>query len=240
MGDADMSQVFNVYCDESCHLENDRQPAMVLGAVWCPLERTREIADRMREIRSEHDLSPLLELKWGKVSPAQLPFYQDMLTYFFDEPNLHFRALVVPDKSKLRHEDFDQDHDTWYYKMYFLMLKPLMATENQYRVYIDLKDTRGGRKVRLLQDILRSSIGDREGKVVERVQQVVSKEVQQVQLADFLTGIVSYANRHLDTSPAKNVLVKQMELLSGKLLIATTAQTEQKVNLFRWQPQEQR
>jgi len=32
-----MSQVFNVYCDESCHLENDHQTAMVLGAVWCPL-----------------------------------------------------------------------------------------------------------------------------------------------------------------------------------------------------------
>ncbi len=28
-----MSQVFNIYCDESCHLENDRQKAMVLGAI---------------------------------------------------------------------------------------------------------------------------------------------------------------------------------------------------------------
>ncbi len=36
-----MTQIFNVYCDESCHLENDHQSAMVLGAVWCPLEKTR-------------------------------------------------------------------------------------------------------------------------------------------------------------------------------------------------------
>ncbi len=41
-----MSQVFNVYCDESCHLENDRQKAMVLGAVWCPLDKTREMSIR--------------------------------------------------------------------------------------------------------------------------------------------------------------------------------------------------
>ncbi len=34
-----MSQTFNVYCDESCHLENDHQPTMILGAVWCPLEK---------------------------------------------------------------------------------------------------------------------------------------------------------------------------------------------------------
>ena len=34
-----MSQIFNIYCDESCHLENDREKAMVLGAVWCPVEK---------------------------------------------------------------------------------------------------------------------------------------------------------------------------------------------------------
>lgn len=25
---------YNIYCDESCHLENDRQPIMVLGGMW--------------------------------------------------------------------------------------------------------------------------------------------------------------------------------------------------------------
>ena len=35
-----MSTTYNVYCDESCHLENDGQKAMVLGAIWCPLEKT--------------------------------------------------------------------------------------------------------------------------------------------------------------------------------------------------------
>ena len=35
-----MPQVFNIYCDESCHLEHDRQQVMVLGAIWCPLGET--------------------------------------------------------------------------------------------------------------------------------------------------------------------------------------------------------
>lgn len=39
-----MSETFNLYCDESCHLENDHQKVMVLGAVWCPLEKAGEIA----------------------------------------------------------------------------------------------------------------------------------------------------------------------------------------------------
>jgi len=33
-----MTLIYNVYCDESCHLENDHQSAMVLGAV--PVEKT--------------------------------------------------------------------------------------------------------------------------------------------------------------------------------------------------------
>ena len=49
-----MSRAYNVYCDESCHLENDRQPAMVLGAVWCPLKKARDIAIRIREITREN------------------------------------------------------------------------------------------------------------------------------------------------------------------------------------------
>ncbi len=52
-----MNQVFNIYCDESCHLENDRQKAMVLGAVWCPTEKAREIAEQLREIKKRHGMS---------------------------------------------------------------------------------------------------------------------------------------------------------------------------------------
>jgi hypothetical protein len=36
-----MTQVFNVYCDESGHLEHDPLGVMVLGAIWCPQEKTR-------------------------------------------------------------------------------------------------------------------------------------------------------------------------------------------------------
>ena len=38
-----MPEIYNVYCDESCHLEHDHQNVMALGAVWCPLDKVREI-----------------------------------------------------------------------------------------------------------------------------------------------------------------------------------------------------
>lgn len=233
-----MDEIINIYCDESCHLEHDGHSIMVLGAVWCPLEKTREIADQMRSIRSSHNLDPFLELKWGKVSPAQLSFYSDMLAYFFEEPDLHFRALIVPDKSKLRHDAFDQDHDTFYYKMYFTMLKPLIEAGNRYRIYVDLKDTRGGNKIRLLHKVLCNNVHDLDAQIIERIKQVRSEEVQQVQMADFLIGIISYANRHVDTSDAKLMLIRQMIHSTKHSLTRTTAPDEKKVNIFRWKPQE--
>lgn len=74
-----MTLTYSVFCDESCHLEKDRQPAMVLGAVWCPTDKVREISVRIREIKTRHSLNAGLEIKWGKVSPAQKQFYLDVL-----------------------------------------------------------------------------------------------------------------------------------------------------------------
>lgn len=125
-----MSDAFNVYCDESCHLENDHQKAMVLGAIWCSVDKTREIAIRLREIKQKHKLASNFEIKWTKVSPAKLAFYLDIIDYFFDDDDLHFRGLVIPDKSKLNHGAFPgQNHDDWYYKMYFDMLKVIFRPD---------------------------------------------------------------------------------------------------------------
>jgi hypothetical protein len=235
-----MTRVFNVYCDESCHLENDRQKAMVLGAVWCPLEKTREIAVRIREMKARHGLSPQYEIKWVKVSPAKVQFYLDIMDYFFDNDDLHFRALIVPNKSQLRHEDFKQTHDEWYYKMYFDMLKVILYPDARYRIYLDYKDTQGATKVEKLHEVLCNNMYDFSRRIIERVQLVRSQEVEILQLADLLIGTVSYVNRGLSTSAAKLRLVDRMRDRSGYKLTQTTLLWENKVNLFRWHASEVR
>jgi hypothetical protein len=60
-----MTTIFNVYCDESCHLEHDRQSVMVLGAVCCPLEKAREISVHIREIKARHGLPPKFEFNFN-------------------------------------------------------------------------------------------------------------------------------------------------------------------------------
>jgi hypothetical protein len=230
-----MSQVFNIYCDESCHLEKDREKAMVLGAVWCPIEKVTEISIRLREIKGQHGMAPGFEIKWTKVSAGKQQFYLDVMDYFFDDDDLHFRALIVPDKSKLQHAAFSQTHDEWYYKMYFDLLKVVFSPEDHYRVYLDVKDTCGAAKVKKLHDVLANNLYDFSRKIIERVQLVRSHEVELMQLTDLLSGAVSYVNRGLNTNVGKVTLVERMKARSRYALTKTTLLRETKVNLFRWE-----
>ncbi len=230
-----MATTYNLYCDESCHLEHDGQPVMVLGAIWCPLDRAHEIAIRIREIKIRHGLSPKLEIKWEKVSPAKKAFYVDLLDYFFDNDHLNFRALIA-DKAGLNHARFEQTHDIWYYKMYFYALAILFEPESRYRIYLDIKDTRSENKIQKLHDVLCNNMYDFERKIIERVQSVRSHEVEQIQLADLLIGAISYANRNLTQNSAKTALVERMRERSGYSLTRNTLFRAKKVNLFHWSP----
>ncbi|MCG7948698.1 MAG: DUF3800 domain-containing protein [Candidatus Thiodiazotropha taylori] len=234
-----MSETFNIYCDESCHLENDHQTAMVLGAVWCPLDKTREIAIRLREIKQKHGMPAKFEIKWTKVSPAKKTFYLDIIDYFFDDDDLHFRALIIPDKSQIQHDAFPgQDHDLWYYKMYFDMLKVIFKPDARYRVYLDIKDTQGAQKSAKLHDVLCNNMYDFSRQVIERLQLVHSHEIEQLQLADLLIGAVSYLNRGLNSNAGKVALIERMQQRSSYSLSKTTLLQEEKVNIFRWHAME--
>ena len=233
-----MGEILNVYCDESCHMENDHQKVMVLGAVWCPLEKVREISVRLREIKEHHCINPDLEIKWTKVSQAKERFYLDVMDYFFDDDDLHFRALIVPDKTKLRHEDFGQSHDDWYYKMYFDMLKVILNPHGCYRIYLDIKDTRSSTKVAKLHDVLCNNMYDFSREIIDRVQTVRSHEIQILQLADLLIGTISYVNRGRSGNAGKEALVARMNGRSNYSLVNTTLLREDKVNLFHWHASE--
>lgn len=227
--------MINIYCDESCHLEHDGEKAMVIGGVWCPQDKKDDIFRRLREIKEEHGLSRKLEIKWNKVSKGQLGFYMDVVNYFFDNCDLHFRALVVPNKQELNHEAYNQNHDTFYYKMYFYMLNALLEPDCGYNIYIDIKDTRGQRKVEKLHEVLCNNHYDFDRKLIKKIQQVRSEEVELVALADLLIGAVSYLHREKDTSNAKLSLIDRIKERSGYSLKSSTLSRENKFNIFVWQ-----
>lgn len=233
-----MSETFNIYCDESCHLEHDQQKVMILGAVWCPLEKAREISVRLREIKAKHGMKPGFETKWTKVSASKQELYLDLVDYFFDDDDLRLRVLVVPDKTKLAHELHQQDHDTWYYKMFFDLLKVLFDPRCRYRIYLDIKDTRSAAKVAKLHEILSNNLYDFKREIIERVQNVHSHEIELLQLADLLIGAISYVNRGLAGNAGKEALVARIQERSGYALTQTTLLREEKTNIFVWHASE--
>lgn len=229
-----MGQMYNIYCDESCHLEHDGEKIMLIGGVWCPQGKKDEIFHRFREIKEEHGLSKRFEIKWNKVSMGQLGFYMDIVNYFFDNSDLHFRVLVIPNKQELKHDLFNQTYDDFYYKMYFNMLKTLFEPGCVYNIYIDIKDTRGQHKVEKLHEVLCNNHYDFDRNLIRKVQQVRSEEVELVALADLLTGALSYVHRGKDTNAAKLKLIERIKTRSGYNLMSSTLYRENKFNIFVW------
>lgn len=229
---------FNIYCDESCHLELDGINVMVLGGVWCPQNKLKGINQRIKQIKSRNGVAENAELKWTKISPAKLDLYQDLVNYFFDDDDLRFRALIVPDKSKLDHRRFHQDHDTWYYKMYFEMLKVILSPSDRYEIYIDIKDTHSYEKAQKLQEVCCNSMYDFSYQVIQRLQPIRSDEVQIMQIVDVLIGAVAYQNRHFPDdftkSAAKLSIIDLIRKRSHYTLQKTTLLREEKFNLFVW------
>ena len=227
-----------MYCDESCHLENDGVNDMVLGAIWCPQNKLREINQRIKEIKIRNGVSEKMELKWTKISPAKVEMYMDIINYFFDDDDLHFRAILIPDKTKLDHSRFNQTHDEWYYKMYFDMLKVIFTPNDNYEVYIDIKDTHSYHKSKKLRDVCSNSMYDFSHSVIKRLQPIRSDEVQIMQIVDLLIGAIGYENRKFpegfQKSTAKQQVIDLIKKRSNYTLRRTTLLREDKLNILAW------
>ena len=229
-----MATVYNVYCDESCHLEHDNQRAMVLGAVWFPEMHARKINRHVRNIKMKHGFGDDYELKWTKVSRRNIGLYLDIVRFFFSKPSIRFRAVIIPNKEELNHGLFNQTHDDWYYKMYFTMIRNILNTERRFNIYLDQKDTCSQKKIERLHQYLCNSIYDFDCSIVQKIQAVQSHEINALQMADVLIGALSYYHRGLAGNEAKNTLVHEVAILSGCNLSRSTLPSISKFNIFVW------
>mgnify|MGYP001814834868 FL=1 len=231
-----MKTIINIYCDESCHLPNDNQRAMVLGALWCFKTKAKTHNQEIADLKARHGFSPFYEIKWTKISPSKSDFYIDLVNYFFEQRTMGFRAWVIPDKTILAHDDYNQTHDEWYYKMYFYLLRNLISTERKYHIYLDIKDTRSRTKLSKLRDVLSNANYDFSREIIERIQHVRSHDINLMQLADLLIGAISYHARALTGSAAKNDLVQLIKTRTGLSLARNTLPGERKFNMCIWRP----
>ena len=117
------------------------------------------------------------------------------------------------------------------------MLKVILSPYDHYRIYLDIKDTRGGIKVRKLQDVLCNNMYDFSKEIIERVQIIRSHEVEIMQMADLMIGAVSAISRGQPQSIAKQDLINLIRRRSGYSLTRTLLR-ELKTNIFIWHPRE--
>ena len=229
---------YNIYCDESCHLENDGINDMSIGAIWLPKANVAEINLRIKEIKLKNNFNINSEAKWTKVCTKHLSLYMDLIDLFFDVSELKFRCLLIPDKSQLDHQRFNQSHDDWYYKMYFEMLRYIFDNNNKYNTYIDIKGTNSYKKSQKLYDVSCNSIYDFSGNSIQKIQPIRSHEVEIMQLVDIFIGAVTYANRNFPEthvkSKAKLKVIERIKQRSNKNISKTSMLREDKFNLFIW------
>jgi len=229
-------QAYSLYCDESCYLEHDGIKQMALGAVWCPKEKAKEISKRLIEIKQRFKLKHGDELKWNKVSTNHFQPYLDFVDFFFDDDDLHFRAVLIPDKTILDHDRYGQTHDQWYYKMLFTLIAPIIKPRCRYIINLDYKDSHGGERTRKLRDVLCNNYYDFDRTIIKDINLIKSHQVELLQLTDVLLGALTYNARNLETNKGKVLIVDRIKKRSGYSLNNTTLLREDKFNILVWRP----
>lgn len=216
-------KTFNFYCDESCHLENDHKEFMLIGYVSCAYNQVKLHNSYIRSLKRKFGI--LSEIKWISLSKSGYPLYNDLIEYFF-ATDLQYRAIVI-EKSKMKHTEYNQSHDDFYYKMYFQLLNKRITPENNYNIYLDIKDSRSAKKVSGLRDFLNKNFLS-----VRTLQNIRSQESELMQLTDIITGALSYHLRGMNKVIAKNRLIDKIQHHSRVPLTKSTYVSNQKFNLF--------
>ena len=143
-------------------------------------------------MKIKHGMSSRNELKWVKVSKNKLKFYDELFQYFFESDDLNARILVASGKDKLNYSVFSLTHDEWYYRMYYLLLNKLISPVGKlitYKIFLDIKDTKGGGKIETLTNVLCSK-NKVDTEVIHGIKQIRSHESELLQLVDLF--IIAY------------------------------------------------
>ncbi|GEP94362.1 DUF3800 domain-containing protein [Chitinophaga cymbidii] len=231
--------MYNLYIDESCHLEHDGMPVMCIGYVKINAEHYHAMKERIKQIKL--DFKNPTEIKWNSVSFSRMPLYKALIDYFF-AGEIDFRCILVKYKKRLRHDEFNQgSHDNFYYKLiYFLLHSATNHPDSQYKVYLDIKDTRGKEKLKKIEEVLANKYKGNSPFV--SFQHIHSDENVLLQLTDLFIGAVTFKNRGLHSkegaNKAKVQLVEYLEAKSGYSLNEGTEPWETKFNIFDHQPKQ--
>ncbi len=217
-----MSKTFNLYCDESTHLQYDNKPYMLISYVSCAYPQIKQHKEYFKLLKAKHKFKG--EMKWSNVSKSQYPFYADVIDYFF-ATDLKFRSVIV-DKSQIDETREGFTYADFYFQMYYQLVFHKLCEGYTYNLYLDIKDTCSQGKLRKLGDILNLKNN------IRNIQFIKSYESYLMQMADLIMGAINYHIRGLDKVIAKNKLIEKIQTHSSIDLNKSTPRDAEKFNLF--------
>lgn len=224
---------YDVFCDESRHLEHDKYKYMVIGGIWCEQSDRRLINTRIVDIKDKSKFAG--EIKWNKVTTKKLHFFKELISLFFQTRTMSFRCIVI-DKGKLKHDLFNKNggHEEFYYKMYYYMLNKKICPPNVYRIFLDYKGKNDSNKILNLQQIISHTYYDFSGEIIPLMQPVQSLQYPILQLTDLFIGAVGYECNALSTSDAKLAICEHIKKLSNiSSFKISTPYRESKFEIFK-------
>ena len=221
------------YCDEAYpDLFSSSAPQakyLVIGSLWLKSEDREKFKSSIHALRDKHKIGG--EFKWQKSSPSRLLFYQDLISFFFDQDDaFRFRCIAVDNSLVNLAIYHNNDQELGFYKFYYQMLHKWIHDNNSYRIFCDFKSNRRRDRLQTLKYYLEySNILAR----IESVQAIRSRESVLIQMADFLTGAAAAKiNNRIIPGSAKHKLVSHIETCLSTEIVPT-ALGEKKFNVFK-------
>ncbi len=217
-----MNKTFNLYCDESTHLQHDGMPYMMIAYISSPYNEIKQHKEYFKFLRIKHKFKG--ETKWSSVSAGQYLYYADLIDYFFST-DLCFRSIIV-DKSQINESQSGFSYDDFYFKMYYQLIHHKISLAYHYNIYLDIKDTKSHKKLATLKEILKLNTS------IKSFQFIRSHESSFMQLTDLIMGAINYKLRGCNKVIAKNRIIEKIEQHSKVPITQSTPKNADKFNLF--------
>jgi hypothetical protein len=215
---------YNIYIDESCHLEHDNSNVMCIGYTHVPEDRYIELRAAIKKLKLKHK-SPT-EIKWNSLSKSRWELYKELIDLFFCN-DIEFRAILIKDKNNLGPKSFSiKDQHSYYYKSLSVLLQnKVFSAQNNYYVFLDVKDTRGKQRIRFLENELKITLPEKSPFVC--FQHLHSDDNEFLQLTDLFIGAICYKARNLhkdeNASEVRVKIINYLEKVYGYTLDDGTA-----------------
>lgn len=213
------------------------------GTLWVPWRRRGDFTAGIKALREKHGYTS--EIKWQKVKRLTLPFYRDLVDWFFRTKWLAFHCIVVP-RADLKMELHGNRIEVARMKAVTLLLSKKIehvlrvnpSVDVEIRVYVDPLPSSYPKADEAMQIIANHIIMGASGRenAVAELRTRDSRTDQGIQLCDLLLGAVVDAFTERSSSKEKAELKHLVaSMLGWQDLRADTLPRERKFNIwFLW------